>query len=75
MELFTKQVSPELLVKGELLVGVVHLTATLAMEGIKGDLKVELDSEPAIDKIAKIIPGVIDDAILGLLKSTLKQLK
>ena len=47
-------------------------TAKGGVGGLKVGVVVELDSDIVLDAIAKAIPGTIDDAVIGLIKSTLK---
>ncbi len=74
MIILEKQLSPEANAKVEISGGKLSLAAKLDTGGVDADVNVAVDTDYFCDELAKKIPGVLDDAILGLLKSALKAL-
>lgn len=53
--------------------GALKFTLLLASPfGVEGELNVKVKADAVMDAIAKAIPGQVDDAVLGLIKSALK---
>lgn len=74
MELINKQISPEANAKVEIVAGKIQLSAALDSQGVDAEVKFSVDAEYFLDELAKKIPGVIDDAILGVIKTAVKAL-
>lgn len=74
MELINKQISPEANAKVEITAGKIQISAALDSQGVDAEVKVSVDAEYFLDELAKKIPGVIDDAILGVIKTAVKAL-
>lgn len=74
MELFVKQISPEASAKAEITQGKIILSASLDTPGVDGSLSIAVDADYFFDELAKKIPGTLDDALLGMLKSAVKAL-
>lgn len=74
MVLINKQISPEANAKVEIVAGKIQLIAALDSQGVDAEVKFSVDAEYFLDELAKKIPGVIDDAILGVIKTAVKAL-
>lgn len=74
MELINKQISPEANAKVEIVAGKIQLIAALDSQGVDAEVKFSVDAEYFLDELAKKIPGIIDDAILGVIKTAVKAL-
>lgn len=74
MDLIDKQISPEAHVGVAVTGGKIVLTSQLDSKGVDALVTVGVDAEYFLDELAKKIPGVIDDAVIGLIKSALKAL-
>jgi hypothetical protein len=72
MELLKQELGAE----GEVAVvvagGKLSLVAKYDSKGLDGEVKLSVDSDYFIDELKAKIPGVIDDAILEILKNALK---
>lgn len=53
--------------------GIVKVTVNYKGDGGNADLVLNIDSGYVLDEMAKKIPGVVDDAVFGLLKMALRQ--
>lgn len=74
MEVVNSPLGPEGSVKVLIGGGKIGLAAVLDTKGLDASLSVSADSDYFIDELAKLIPGVIDDAILAVVKAALKTL-
>lgn len=52
--------------------GKVKLVVSHGMDGVDSCLSVAIDSDHFLDKLAKAIPGQVDDAVISMLKAALK---
>lgn len=72
MDIVTQPVGAEAKVELKLDKGVLVLEVGYDGKGADAGFFVKLDSDYFIDKLAELIPGQVDDAILGVLKMALK---
>lgn len=48
----------------------LYLTVPIDVPGgLSGEIKLKLDPEALIDKLAEAIPGTLDDSVLGIVKA------
>jgi hypothetical protein len=52
--------------------GLLKLTVKYIKGGVSGSVTVDVDSGYFLDKLAALIPGQIDDAVITVLKGALK---
>lgn len=52
--------------------GKLRFTLDIDTKGVDAGLYIDLDPDYFIDKLAKAIPGDLDDMVLAMLKSALK---
>lgn len=52
--------------------GKLRLTLGVDTKGVDAGLFVDLDPDYFLDKLAKVIPGEIDDAVIALVKGAMK---
>lgn len=62
--------------KGELKLdlkdGLLTLSLHYALPAVKGAVSVEVSGDVLLDKLAELIPGKVDDAVINILKAALK---
>lgn len=69
MDILEKQISPEAKASVVISGGKLSLSAVLDTEGVGASVSVSIDTGYFFDELAKKIPGTLDDAILGMLKT------
>jgi hypothetical protein len=74
MELIQKQLSPEASVKVEIVSGKIIMKAEMDTKGLDALASMSVDSDYFLDELAKKIPGVVDDAVIAVLKQAIKAL-
>lgn len=74
MDLVNVPVGAESKVKVFVAGGKLGLSAVMDTKGVDASVSLSADAEYFIDELAKLIPGVIDDAVLAIVKQALKQL-
>lgn len=74
MDLLDKQLSPESSVKIVMAAGKISLIGMLDTKGLDLQVVASVDSDYFFDELAKKIPGQLDDAIIAVLKATIKAL-
>jgi hypothetical protein len=58
--------------KLDLVDGQLKLSINYALPTLKGEVSVVLNSDELLDKLAELIPGKVDDAVINILKVALK---
>ena len=74
MEVLVKQISPEAKVVVNIKGGKLSLSADLDTAGVDAAMEVSVDTDYFFDELAKVIPGTLDDVVLGMLKTAVKAL-
>lgn len=74
MELLVKDLGPEAKAKVEISGGKLSLSADLDSKGLDAGLKISVDTDYFFDKLAEKIPGVVDDAVIAILKQAVRAL-
>lgn len=71
-ELLEKELGPETDLQLKLVDGVLKVGVAYMGKGVGATVSVDVTAEYFLDKLAGLIPGKIDDAVIGLLKAALK---
>lgn len=74
MNLVNEALGSEGSVSVDLSGGKLSLSAKYDSKGLDGEVKLSVDSDYFLDKLAEAIPGKLDDAVIAVLKAALKQL-
>lgn len=74
MDILVKDLGPEAKVKVVISGGKLSLVADLDTKGVDANVSVGVDTDYFLDELAKKIPGVIDDAVINVLKIAVKAL-
>jgi hypothetical protein len=74
MDLIVTKPSPESEVKVEIVQGRLKLSAVLDTKGVDVHAGMSVETDYFLDELAKKIPGVVDDAMIAVLKQALKAL-